>query len=200
MTENTTAVRILWTHDNFNGPVNGLCSLSGRETPLWFVRLTEHSQNVNSTVDAPDLTKNDNEDKASSLSSDSGHSWSSEEQEITKSDEKSNSDERAYALYNLRNLDDVQLMHERYCSKTGAPLLHGDPVKIKRNRQLVKKIDYSQFKEGEEIEGEKRALCRLTQFDYEFDPMSVEIGEELVCIVKESQFENYNIPRRVEWI
>src|SRR5690349_6253726 len=101
MTEtNEPLITILWVHDNFDGPMNGLCYLNDNiEDPLWFSRLY---------IDQVTEPRNEQE----------------------------------YALYRLPNLPEVEDLHQRYCLETGAPLKHGDPIRMKRRNRRMERTDF----------------------------------------------------------
>lgn len=128
-------VKILWVHDEFNGPMNGLAEYNNDK--VWFERL--------------------NDDKES--------------------------EERNYKLKKVDALyitDVLENNHKLFCEQTGAPLNHGDPIKINRKH----------------ISSNKNTMITTKTFTHAYDPMN--IPGEILIVIKESQFSNYFVPRRVE--
>lgn len=110
-------------------------------------------------------------------------------------------DNRMYHLYRLSEqmLIDVTNNHICHCDKTGSPLNHGDPFKIKR-RSKANKISTEAFqsivpsgKDEVELEVERRSMSLVKQYDHIIVPANVK--GELIIIIKESDFTNYSLPR-----
>lgn len=147
------SVKILWVHDDFNGPMNGLAEYEGEK--VWFDRVSNEEQ----------------------------------------------SEERSYTIKRV----DATLIecvlepdHKDYCEIIGAPLKHGDPIKVKRSRQMVTKMDIaSAIPPGEEsLEVQPRVLSQTKRFVHRYDPQC--LPGEIITTIKESQFTNYFVPRRIE--
>lgn len=86
--------------------------------------------------------------------------------------------ERTYILYRLSD-DDMMLVtknHEEYCKETGAPLLHGDPIKIKHK--------------------EKSDKTNIKKYNHKIIPSR--ISGDIIGTIDEKEFENYHVPRRFE--
>lgn len=89
--------------------------------------------------------------------------------------------------------------HKKYCDSTGQPLNHGDPIKIKRAGNVNKIPTKSHMKEGEtSVEAQLRSLGCSTTYVHTINPLNIK--GELIATIKENDFENYNVPNKVEFI
>jgi len=145
--------KILWIHDQFNGPVNGLATDSN-DIKLWFRR-----------------TSND---------TDKLHTY-----EILQIDPEI--------------LEIVENDHAKYCLESGKPLLHGDPVQIKK-KEITTKVDFSTIKpenkEGFEIV--KKSLVTTNTYNHVYDPN--DITGLVIDKISAKEFSNYHVPHRLEKI
>jgi hypothetical protein len=157
-------LKILWVHDDFDGPVNGLALYNGEK--VWFTRVQ-----LPFIVESPD-------------------------EALVKVEEP-------VRTYNLSRLspDDLKFVednHLTYCQETGAPLNHGDPMIIKSRATVVRPDLKEVIPEGQdsiEVETEMRTLISVKQYHHRYDPNQVD--GEFICCVKETDFINYRVPRRV---
>ena len=168
--------KILWVQDEYEGPMNGLSEYNGEK--LWFSRMSNPSIISSTEIPVP----------------------------YVNSDVENTSDEnlsdRLYKLYRLNptNMFAVSMNHVQHCEITGAPLNHGDPIKIKRKTKATKmptEVIQSMIPEGKqdiELEVEHRSMAAVKQYDYNIVPALV--TGELVGIIKQSEFSNYLVPRR----
>ncbi|CAH6420091.1 Hypothetical protein HVR_LOCUS1095 [uncultured virus] len=145
-------VKILWVHDDFDGPVNGLAEYKGEK--VWFERIYLSSE-----------------------------------------------EERTYNLKKVDSLyieDILERNHAAYCEQTGAPLNHGDPLKMKRKIQMVNKVDLTKIipKGEDSVEVTQRVLSNTKKFTHSYDPQN--IPGEIFTTIKQGQFSNYLVPRRIE--
>lgn len=114
------------------------------------------------------------------------------------------SKERTYILYRLSKelFQVVTENHLLHCEETGSPKNHGDPVKIKRKKGVVKMkpevMKTLVSPDKEEIEAEPRSLAGIKIFGHKISPDQV-TGEFITCI-KETAFSNYLVPRRCEMV
>jgi hypothetical protein len=89
--------------------------------------------------------------------------------------------------------------HKKYCELTGSPLNHGDPIKIKRQEKVTKIPTKQHIKTGENsVEATPRPLGNSISFVHTINPL--DIKGELIVTLKESDFVNYNVPNKVEFI
>jgi len=163
---------ILWVQDEYDGPMNGLAEYNGEK--LWFSRLNTPSIISSTEIPVPYNTI-----------------------ENTFND-------RSYLLYRL-NEEDLQLVtknHLEYCKITGAPVNHGDPITIKTRPETSRmdpEVAKSLIPEGKDfLEVFKRPLANIKNYSHKIAPASIK--GEFVTIVKESEFNNYLIPHKVERI
>jgi len=162
--------KILWVHDDYEGPMNGLAEYQGEK--LWFKRSS--MPDIISSTDVP----------------------------VPSDDSQSSSTTRVYVLLKLdpKMLDMIEQNHISYCNETGAPLNHGDPIKLRKKKQIVK-ADFSKYiPEGESfengIETIQRTLTNVTIYKHTYSPQNI-IGDYITTI-NETDFSNYFVPRRVE--
>lgn len=109
--------------------------------------------------------------------------------------------ESKFHLFKLSNdiLNKLTENHKNYCELTGKPLKHGDPTKIKRHKQVVKIPTKPHIKEGENsVEAKLRSLGDSATFYHSVNPLDI-TGEPL-AIIEESDFDNYYVPNKVEFI
>lgn len=100
--------------------------------------------------------------------------------------------ERSYILYRLSE-DDMELVtknHIEYCNETGAPLHHGDPMKLRMKTQVTQRPTSNTVK--------FRPLEEIKQYHHKIIP--AQIAGDIIDIIKESDFENYHVPRRFEYV
>jgi hypothetical protein len=93
-------------------------------------------------------------------------------------------------------LDQIEADHIAYCEASGAPLRHGDPIKIKRNR-APPRIDFSKVgPEGVEVEPVSMGHVKIVNRSINYQS----IFGDYVATVASHEFENLNVPRRVEYV
>lgn len=169
--------KILWVQDENEGPMNGLAEYNGEK--LWFARMSNPSVISSTDVPVPYVSS-----------------------EVEAEDEETeNLADRIYMLYRLSPNDmlSVSLNHIEHCDKTGAPLNHGDPIKIKRKTKATKmptEVIQSMVPEGKdevEVKLERRSMAAVKQYDHKVVPSLV--TGELVTTIKQSEFSNYLVPR-----
>jgi len=167
--ENTAPqqIKILWVHDDFEGPMNGLAEYQGEK--MWFSRSL-----IPIAISSTDVPVGDSETCESRSM-------------------------RVYALTRLtpETLCRVEENHVAYCNETGSPFNHGDPIKIRRRKQMVK-MDLSKIiPEGEDgVDATQRSLAYVKVYNHTYDPQN--IFGEYVTTIKETDIINYFVPRRVE--
>ena len=173
--------RIIWVQDEYNGPMNGLVEYNGEK--LWFSRQTE-PKFISSTGDVvPPVTVDSEEDNR----------------------EKYNN--RLYTLFRIKpeEMELVTSNHNRYCEETGAPVNHGDPVKIRRRpmikrpeSELVKALDPANkdTRPAVDVAINMRGLANVKRFDHQIIPSN--ITGDVIVVVKEREFSNYSVPRTFE--
>lgn len=162
--DNSIDLKILWVHDDFDGPVNGLALYHGEK--VWFARTQ-----LPFIVESPD-------------------------QPLVKTEEPTR-------IYNLTRINPIHLElieddHIAYCQETGAPLCHGDPLIIKSRPQVLRPDLKQIIPEGEdsiELKPTVRSILSVKQYSHQYDPNVID--GEFVCAVKETDFSNFNVPRRV---
>lgn len=185
-------VKILWVHDDFEGPVNGLVQYGDEK--LWFNRI-ETSRQVDTQVAKSSIDSLQQEDLSLKLPP----IISSTDIPVPSQPLDLQEEIRTYSLTRLSSdiLQIVEDNHVAYCNETGAPFNHGDPIKIRR-RQQVAKMDLSKIiPEGQDgIDVKLRSLANVKVFNHKYDPLH--ICGEFVTTVKETDFANYLVPRRVE--
>lgn len=167
--------KILWVQDEYEGPMNGLAEYNGEK--LWFSRMSNPLIISSTEVPVPYVNS-----------------------ELEKN-EIDNLADRLYMLYRLSSSDMVSVVmnHVEHCEKTGAPLNHGDPVKIKRKTKATKmpteviQSIIPQGKEEIELEVERRSMAAVKQYQHSVVPSSI-TGEH-VATIKQSEFSNYLVPR-----
>ena len=149
-------VKILWVHDEFEGPLNGLAEYHGDK--VWFNR---------------------------SMISPTDHSSC-----------------RLYTLLKLEEntLKMVEENHVKYCNETGAPLNHGDPLKIRR-KQYISKVDLSKFAteinpKDNSFDATQRVLTSVNVFNHTFNSQG--IFGHYTATIKETDFSNYFVPHQIE--
>ena len=159
-------IKILWVHDDFEGPMNGLAEYQGEK--VWFSR-----SYIPTTISSTDIPVDD---------------------EI--------SDSPPVRFYTLRRLSPdilgaVEDNHAAYCKETGAPLNHGDPIKIRKRQQMIKMDLSNIIPEGDDgIDATQRSLANVKVYNHTYN--SQNIPGEYITTVREDDFVNYLVPRRVE--
>jgi hypothetical protein len=115
-------------------------------------------------------------------------------------DETEDRNNYTYSLYRLspEKMDSLWLNHQDYCEKTGAPLHHGDPHKLKRKiRKIVKDPPEKLVpKDKEYVELEHRAIMDHTTYTHITN--TIDVKGEFVITINEKEFSNYSVSRRVE--
>lgn len=104
--------------------------------------------------------------------------------------------DRMYELYRLSEqmLIDVTNNHICHCDKTGYPLNHGDPFKIKRRNKGTKiSTEVFQGQDEIEVELERRSMSIVKKYEHFIIPSDVK--GELITTIYESDFNNYLVPR-----
>ena len=160
-------IKILWVHDEFEGPVNGLAEYGGEK--LWFSRSS-----------VPRMVSSTN------VPVENGQSL-----DLTQT--------RTYTLTRLTPelLSCVENNHIAYCNETGAPLNHGDPIKIRKRKQVVKADLSKIMPDGEDgIDATQRSLANVKMYNHTYDPQN--IFGAYVDTVMEQDIINYHAPRRLE--
>jgi len=167
------STKILWVHDYFNGPINGLAEY--KREKVWF-----------SQVQIPDTP-----------STNVSMSQSSDDQVDRPLDPPYQAREFTLIRLDVETLNQIQDDHTLYCKETNSPLYHGDTLKIKRHRKIVK-MDFSKIipLDQDGIDASLRSLGQVKTFVHSYDPMK--ISGEHITTIKEKEFINYLIPRRVE--
>jgi hypothetical protein len=164
--------KILWVQDEYEGPMNGLAEYEGKQ--VWFSRIMKPAVVSSTNVAVPE------ESKESSDSPDLA--------EVT----------RTYTLYEL-NPQDMELVtnnHSQHCVETGAPLKHGDPIRIKaRSNQVKMTPEQAKAKFPGEFRLKQESLGMAKIYTHKIVPS--EVKGEVVATIFESEFENYSIPRMV---
>lgn len=142
----TSALKILWVHDEFDGPTNGLAEYNGNK--VWFRKIAE-------------------------------------------------SDNFELLQLDTELIEKLEINHKAYCEITGRPLLHGDPLILKRKPQTVK-MDFSKaIPEGEDgIDMRKRVLLTTVTHNHSYDP--TEVDGPVIVTVKSEDFTNFSVPRRIQ--
>ena len=166
-------VKIIWVQDEYDGPMNGIVEYNNEK--LWFSRVNNPAIISSTEIPVPYIS-NETDDCQLEL-------------------------ERTYVLSRLNNNDMIAITnnHIAHCEKMGAPINHGDPIKIKRKVQSNKisnEAIQSMVPEGKsdvELQVESRALVVIKQYDHSIVPGS--ISGEYVTTIKESEISNYNVPR-----
>lgn len=158
----SSTLKILWVQDDFNGPMNGLAEYNGEK--VWFSRQTDPNVISSTEVSAPYLIP---------------------DQEDCKN--------RSYSLFRLtpENLDAVIANHIKYCEEMGAPLNHGDPIRM-QGKQVVKRLP---AEKNAKVPLKMKTMEQIKRFNHNIIPS--EIVGEIVAAVKESDFVNYHVPHRV---
>lgn len=143
--QNDSPTKILWVHDDFEGPMNGLIEYAGEK--LWFSRIKLCSPG-------------------------------------------------RYILTKLSDelLSSIEKNHVKYCEETGAPLNHGDPIKIKR-KSLVSKMDYSGTIPTDGADTSARILTTCKIYNHNYDPQN--IPGDYVTTITENDIINFNVPRTI---
>lgn len=167
--------KIIWVQDEYNGPMNGLVDYNGEK--LWFSRMNNPDIISSTEIPVPFINE-ESEDETSKIEP-----------------------ERNYILSRISDNDMAAITanHISHCENTGAPLNHGDPIKIKRKTQAVKmptEVAKTLVPEGQEdieVELEPRAMVAIKQYDHTIVPGS--ITGEFVANIKETEFSNYLVPR-----
>jgi hypothetical protein len=159
---------ILWVHDYFEVPLNGLAEYKGEQ--VWFRCDTQHQIVSSTDVEVPIPSKLEN----------SAHE---------------------YSLLRLskEDMDLVTKDHLEYCTFSGAPLNYGDPVKIKR-KTITVKADPKTLVEPEtkHIDASLRSLGDGKHYQHLI--IAGTLKGEFLAAIKESDFTNFRVPRRVEHI
>lgn len=175
-----SACKILWVSDEQAGPVNGIVQYKGEA--LWFTRIEDLASPF--VVPQPDVK---DIEKIEDLSEIDVDKWDLPEESEQVSAELENQafkeqlDNRRYRLLRLNSTDMRALNenHANYCRETGAPVLHGGP-------RLVR---------AKNVSNGRSALSTPTEFVHSI--VSFNITGEEVAIIKQSEFSNYWVERRV---
>lgn len=113
----------------------------------------------------------------------------------------SSKEERTFNLLRLTSeqMAEVTKNHTEYCSKTGAPLYHGDPWRKKPLVQVVKASPEEMktaLPEGKEsFEVQPRLLSNVIQHEFTVSPMNV--TGEYITTIKQSDISNYFMPHTI---
>lgn len=158
---------IQWVYDEFEGPVSGVALHDGKT--VWFDRTSIGVPAMVSSTDVP----------------------------VTATTATPQEPEYALSVLPDELLEQVRADHVAFCEATGAPVNHGDPIRMLQ-RPYVQRPDVTAIARDENgfIDAQVRSLISKTQVRRNFAPGSVK--GELVTVVKQSHFTNYYVPRRVE--
>ena len=174
--------RILWVQDEYEGPMNGLVEYEGEQ--LWFSRQTNPTIISSTEVPTPYVNV--------------------ESENVQDQRERCNN--RLYTLFRL-SPNDMKLIiqnHTQYCAETGAPLKHGDPIKIKRHpvikrseSDLSKAVDPANKDTRPEVDisVKMNLMHNVSRFQHKIIPS--ELTGTVVTVIKEVEFDNYYIPRKM---
>lgn len=166
-------VKILWVQDEYDGPMNGVAEYNGEQ--VWFSRFNTPPIVSSTEVPVPYVAP----------------------EEVSAPE--------AQRSYTLQRIDSATMQlatenHIQHCAETGAPVNHGDPIKIRKRPQAVRvETDVAKtMSEGKEetIKAEKRAMGKFTHFKHQIVPGN--IYGEFITVIEESDFSNYLVPRKVE--
>lgn len=152
--ENTLSkkIKILWVHDDFEGPMNGLAEYEGEK--LWFSRSV-----VPITISSTDVPVGENE-----------------------SSEVPSMRVYALTRLTPEFLSRIEENHVAYCNQTGAPFYHGDPIKIRKIPQITKMDLSKIIPEGEDgIDTTQRPLAQIKVYNHTYDPQNI-FGEYVTTI------------------
>ncbi len=161
-------LKILWVHDEFNGPINGMAIYNDKK--VWFKRknLMSVKNYREATLDGSSFRYLDNDDH--------------------------DNDDNLYDLYRLPEniIQILEKEHAEYCERTGKPLNHGDITnRNKINIKTATQVDNSS-------NSLPQSMLEVINFNPKVDPSSVHIaGELIVENINESQFSNYYVPRQI---
>jgi len=106
-----------------------------------------------------------------------------------------------FKLFRLSDslLKELNVIHEKYCELTGFPLKHGDATKIKKHKNVTKIPTKNHIKIGESsVEGKVRSLGISDSYIHKINPLDI-TGEHITTI-NQSDFENYFVPNKIEFI
>jgi hypothetical protein len=89
--------------------------------------------------------------------------------------------------------------HDKYCELTGKPLKHGDPIKIRRHKEVKKIPTKNHIKQGESsVEAKIRTLGESSSYIHTINPL--DITGDLIKIINQSDFTNYFVVNKIEVI
>lgn len=194
---------ILWVHEDFQGPLNGLCSLN--DEPLWFRRCGEIKipHVIASVPELPKVAVPEGsvpEEPESSVS---------EEPEGSDSEFSSMSDDlpqdadtiaESKYTYDLVRLDADTLMmvsdnHLAYCEATHTPVYHGDVFTPSKKDVALQGApeDLKPFvNEKGFIEAKFSGMLKVSQYQHKFS--SAAITGEVVATISQDDFQNFSVP------
>lgn len=93
-------------------------------------------------------------------------------------------------------LAQIEADHIKFCQESGAPLAHGDPVKMRR-RAIQTRIDFTQVgSDGVEVAPQSMGTVKVIKRAINYQS----VFGDYVTTVKSSDFQNLNVPRRVEYL
>jgi hypothetical protein len=145
-------MKILWVHDDFEGPMNGLGDYQGEK--VWFSRSL-----IPVTISSTDVPIEKNGD--------------SDVQSMRV---------YALTRLSAELLSNIEENHVAYCNQTGAPFNHGDPIKIRRKTQINKMDLSKIIPEGEDgIDATHRTLTHVKVYNHTYDAQSI-FGEYVTTI------------------
>lgn len=107
-------------------------------------------------------------------------------------------------LYQLYSVDEESMKvlvdnHERYCTETGAPLNHGDSRKVKQLRKdNLPILGRDHEPTGETIQ--KTTFSKPFEIKKFIHNLPKNIQAEYVSTVRESEFSNYLVSHKLEFI
>lgn len=161
------SVTIQWVYDEFNGPVSG-CGLYNNKQ-VWFDRIFAGVPPMISSTDVP----------------------------IAESTAPTAEPEYTLSVVPKDLLDAVFADHHDFCRDNGAPLYHGDPIRVLPHTLISRPNFSTVVPDGTStIDAKMRSMTVVQNKTRKFAPGSV-TGEK-IGVIKQSEFTNYFVPRRVE--
>lgn len=101
--------------------------------------------------------------------------------------------------YELIEINEYEILffeqcHKEQCEKTGRPLLHGDPMII-RKKPMTEKTDFTKFNCEEGFETQMRGLSDVITCPRTFE--SEKIEGTVIATFSQNDFVNFNVPNRI---
>lgn len=138
--KDVSSLKILWVHDDNNGPVTGLAQYGNEK--VWFSHISQAvCPPVVSSTDVPVPNDQEIEERSYFL-----------------------------MRLSPEVLNMVESDHMIYCNTTGAPIYHGDPFKVKKTLQIKKMDIAAAIPQGQDyVEATLRPLANVKSHNRLFD-------------------------------